>query len=109
MLKQKIKFVSSLVSNNIFMANIVIAIMFIVSISMYLSQINTTTQLGLQVESIESNLMKSKEISKDLQLEVASLQSITSLQERVQDMKLAQVSHVNYVSVAVPTAAVAKR
>ena len=109
MLKQKMKLLSSLVSNNMFIANAVVFVGLVGFISLYLLQINTTTQLGLQIKNIETNLIGAQEVGRDLQLEVASLQSITNLQERIQDMELAKVVDVSYVSVSVPVTAVAKR
>ena len=92
-----------------FTTNITISVILVLVISLYLSQINTTTQLGLDVQSLESSLIESREIKRDLQLEVAEYQSITNLQDRIADMSLTDVGDVAYVSVSVPQSAVAKR
>jgi len=109
MLKQKIQSLSSILSHNIFMANLSIFIVLVLFIGMYLSQINNTTQLGLAQEEVKSNLVTAQEMNKDLQLEVAEYQSIVSLQARIENMAFAHVSQVGYVSVTVPIGAVAKR
>ncbi len=109
MLKQKAQKLSTFIPKNMIAANAVVFVGLIFFISLYLLQINTTTQLGLQIKDIETNLIEAQEVSRDLQVDVAEYQSITNLQERIQDMELAQVVDVSYVSVAVPVTAVAKR
>ena len=109
MLKQKIKQLFSSIFKNMFTTNITISVLLVLIVSLYLSQINTTTHLGLDAQVVEKNLIESREKKRDLQLEVAEYQSIVHLQDRIADMGLVQVGQVAYISVAVPVTAVAKR
>ncbi len=109
MFQQKAKALFSPIFSNMLIANIIIAIALIIVVSLYLSQINTTTQLGLDMQSLERSLMQSREISRDLQLEIAEYQSITRLEDRIVDLSMTSVGDVAYVSVPVSVTAVAKR
>ncbi len=109
MFKQKAKALFSPIFSNMLIANIIIAIILIIVVSLYLSQINTTTQLGLNMQSLERSLIQSREISRDLQLEIAEYQSITRLEDRIVDLSMTNVGDVAYVSVPVSATAVAKR
>ena len=109
MFKQKAKALFSPIFSNMLIANIIIAITLIIVVSLYLSQINTTTQLGLDMQSLERSLIQSREISRDLQLEIAEYQSIARLEDRIVDLSMTTVDDVAYVSVPVSATAVAKR
>ncbi|MGB0757818.1 MAG: hypothetical protein ACPGO5_05200 [Patescibacteria group bacterium] len=90
------------------MSNIIIGMFVILLVGFYLTQINATTKLGLELQELESQAEILNEQQHDLQLEIAEYQSIAHLQERVESLSLISIDSVAYMSVPVPIA-VAKR
>lgn len=88
---------------------VTIGVLLAVTIVMYLFMINSTTELGAHLGALEDEYSQVAELNKDLQLTAAQYQSIAHLQERLEDLPLAEVQEVGYVIVSTPGAAVAKR
>lgn len=76
---------------------VVLGVAVVLLIIAYLWQINTTTSLGVTQEALRQERAVLLEQQKDLQVEVAALQSIVHLKERVATMALHEVQDVDYI------------
>lgn len=64
----------------------------------YLQQVLHTASQGTDIHTLESQLLDLKQQQRQLELEGAQLRSLQTVEERVQKLNLAPVSHVTYLS-----------
>jgi len=108
MLKKIKKIVTNTISNPPTFLNISLSILLVGLIVAYLWQINATTQLGIELQKLQERRDVALELNRDLQLTVAKYKSIANLEERLDDMPLAQVDELDYIQLTT-VEAVAKR
>jgi hypothetical protein len=63
----------------------------------YLQQVFGTASHGVDIQSLETELLELKEEQRKLELEGAQLRSIQAVEERVQQLNLAPVDQVAYL------------
>lgn len=73
----------------------VISLIFVIGVA-YLIQVNSITTKGFEMEKLEQNLTSIKETNKRLELEMASLKSIQTIESEVNTLNLVPSSGVNY-------------
>ncbi len=78
-------------------------------IAAYLFMINSTTELGVRMASLEEQYDQATEYNRDMQLTAARYQSIAHLQDRLHVLPLSEVVDLEYVVVEAQGEVVAKR
>lgn len=73
----------------------IVALAFVVGIS-YLVQVNAITTKGYEIKKMEQLLTEQKETQKRLELEMAELKSIQSIESEVKTLNLVPSGDMNY-------------
>ncbi|OGY42908.1 MAG: hypothetical protein A2Y67_03495 [Candidatus Buchananbacteria bacterium RBG_13_39_9] len=63
----------------------------------YLCQINNMATKGYQINELENQTAELKQENKRLQVEITELRSITRLTEKVEELKMVEVSRIEYI------------
>jgi len=76
----------------------VIAIALILTMgTLYLVQVNRATTKGYQIRDLEKKIQAIEDSNRKVQLEVAELQSLDSVEERIKELGMVPVSNVKYI------------
>lgn len=75
--------------------------------TLYLVQVNRATTKGYEIRDLEKRINRLEENSQRAKLEIAELQSIDSIQQRIGKLGMVPVNHVEYVKL--PGTSVAMR
>lgn len=100
MLTKKIKQIYEKIGNPPVYLNISLSLLLVVLVVSYLWQINTTTQLGRELNDLQFQFRSTLEVNRELQLTVAQRQSIANLQARLTSLPLAQVNELDYIELS---------
>ena len=97
MIKKTKKTVKNIFTNPPVYLNIFLGVAVLGLVSIYLWQVNSTTQLGIELQKLKKQKDTALELNRDLKLSVAQYKSIANLQDRLSDLSLAQVDELDYI------------
>jgi cell division protein FtsL len=87
--------------------NLVAMALILVMGALYLVQVNRATTKGYQIRDLEKKIQAVEDSNRKIELEVAELQSLDSIEERIDKLGMVPVDHIDYVKT--PGATVALR
>ncbi len=108
MLRKTKKTVTKIITNPPAYLNILLGFLVLGLVGAYLWQVNSTTQLGVELQNLKKQKSAVSELNRDLQLSVAQYKSIANLEERLNKLSLAQVDELDYIQMS-KVESVAKR
>lgn len=108
MLRKTKKTVKKIITNPPVYLNILLGFLVLGLVGAYLWQVNSTTQLGVELQNLKKQKSAVSELNRDLQLSVAQYKSIANLEERLNKLSLAQVDELDYIQMS-KVESVAKR
>jgi len=79
--------------------NIVVIVLILVMGTMYLVQVNRATTKGYQIRDLEKRINKIEESNQKAQLEIAELQSLDSIEQRMEKLGMVPVDRIHYVKI----------
>jgi cell division protein FtsL len=79
--------------------NIAVIVLILVMGTMYLVQVNRATTKGYQIRDLEKRINLIEESNQKAQLEIAELQSLDSIEERMETLGMVPVDRMQYVKV----------
>ncbi|MDD4995572.1 MAG: hypothetical protein PHW53_03865 [Patescibacteria group bacterium] len=77
--------------------NIVAMILVMIMGGFYLVQVNKVTTKGYKIRDLEKKIQAIEDSSRKVELEIAELQSLDSVEERVKTLGMVPVENVRYV------------
>ena len=80
------------------------AILIIFSFVSYLIQVNSLATKGYQIKELEKQLNELMAEKADLELETLSLQSLSAVKDRINDLGMVASGQAEYLSIAAPVA-----
>jgi len=89
------------------MLNVVVIVLILAMGTMYLVQVNRATTKGYQIRDLEKRIQTIEDNNQKTQLEIAEMQSLDSIEKRIEKLGMVQVDRIEYVKV--PGTAVAVR
>lgn len=86
------------------LGGVFLAILIIFSFVSYLIQVNSLATKGYQIKELEKQLNELMAEKADLELETLSLQSLSAVKDRINDLGMVASGQAEYLSIAAPVA-----
>jgi len=80
-----------------YVLNIVAISLILMMGTLYLVQVNRATTKGYQIQDLEKRINKLEESNQKANLEMAELQSLDSIQQRIEKLGMVPVDRIHYV------------